>query len=134
MTSNVRKINDKDGNNKLWLIEKIQMVLFSTEIGLHVKSWDFKYGVLSLDSQMVNIHYHLKCQGIRENAGDNKLWLFRWIQMIVFATEMGYLHDKGWDLAHGVLFLDSQMVNIHYHLKYQENTDSAGDNKFSLIQ
>ena len=50
------------------------MVIYETEIGhLDEKRWDFKHYVLSLDSQMVNIHYHLKCQEITDNAGDNKL-------------------------------------------------------------
>ena len=50
---------------------------------LYDKGLDFKCGALSLDSQMVNIHYHLKCQDIRDNAGDNKLWLFQSIQKVV---------------------------------------------------
>ena len=37
------------------------------------KGLDFMHGFLSFDSQMVNVNYKLKCQGIRENAGDNKL-------------------------------------------------------------
>ena len=40
---------------------------------LYDKGLDFKRGALSLDFQMVNIHYHLKCQDITDNAGDNKL-------------------------------------------------------------
>ena len=40
---------------------------------LYDKGLDFKCGALSLYSQMVNIHYHLKCQDITENVGDNKL-------------------------------------------------------------
>ena len=49
------------------------MVVFATEMG-HVdeKRRDFKHGVLSLVLQMVSIHYHLKCQDIKDNAGDNK--------------------------------------------------------------
>ena len=50
---------------------------------LYDKGLDFKYGALSLDSQMVNIHYHLKYQDITDNAGDNKLWLFQSIQKVV---------------------------------------------------
>ena len=30
---------------------------------------------------------------------------------------------------HGVLSLDSKMVNIHNHLKCHDNTDNACDNK-----
>ena len=50
--------------------------------------------------------------------------------MVVSATEMGHLDIKKWDFKHGVLSLDSQMVNIHYHLKYQDITDNGGDKKF----
>ena len=50
---------------------------------LYDKGLDFKCGALSLDSQMVNIHYHLDCQDITDNAGDNKLWLFQSIQKVV---------------------------------------------------
>ena len=83
---------DNGSDNKLWLIQSIQIVVFATEMG-HIdnKGWDFKYGVLSLDLKMVIIHYHLKYQDITENAGDNKLWLFKSIQMVVFATEMGIM-------------------------------------------
>ena len=49
--------------------------------------------------------------------------------MLVFATEMGRLDDKRWDFKHGVVSRDSQMVNIHYHLKCKDITDNAGDNK-----
>ena len=49
--------------------------------------------------------------------------------MVVFATEMGNLDDKGLDFMHGFLSLDFQMVNIHYHLECQDITDNAGDNK-----
>ena len=128
-------IIDHAGDNKTLLMQKIQMVFFATEIGhRHVKWWDFKYGVLSLDSQMVNIHYHLKCQGIRENAGDNKPLLIQKIQMVVFATEMGNLDDKGLDFMHGFLSLDSQMANIHYHLKCRGIKENAGDNKLWLFR
>ena len=103
---------------------------FSAEIGhLDDKNVDFKHVVLSLNWQMVNIHYHQKCQDITDNAGDNKLWLIQKIQMVVFATEIGHFYDKGGDFKHAVLFLDSQMVSIHYHLKCQDITDNAGDNK-----
>ena len=123
-------ISDHAGDNKPLLIQKIQMVVLATEIGhRHVKWWDFKYGVQSLDSQMVNIHYHLKCQDITDNAGDNKPLLIQKIQMVVFATEIGHLHFKWWDFKYGVLSLDSQIVNIHYHLKCQDITDNVGDNK-----
>ena len=47
---------------------------------------------------------------------------------------MGNLYDKGLDFKCGALSLDSQMVNIHYHLMCQDNIDSAGDNKLSQIQ
>ena len=47
---------------------------------LYDKGLDFKCGALSLDSQMVNIHYNLECQDITDNTGDNKLWLFQSIQ------------------------------------------------------
>ena len=50
---------------------------------IYDKGLDFKCGVLSLDSQMVNIHHHLKCQDITENVGDNKLRLFQSIQKVV---------------------------------------------------
>ena len=40
---------------------------------LQDKGLYFKCGAMSLDSQMVNIHYHLKCQDITDNACDNKL-------------------------------------------------------------
>ena len=83
---------------------------------------------------MLSIHYHLKCQDITDNWSDNKLSMIQSIQMVVFAIEMGYLDDKGLDFMHGFLSLDSQMVNIHYHQKCQDNADSAGDNKVSLIQ
>ena len=49
------------------------MVVFATEMG-HVddKRRDLKHGLLSLDLHLVNIHYHLKCKDIKDNAGDNK--------------------------------------------------------------
>ena len=128
-------ITDTVGDNKLWLFKSIQNVVFATEMGnLDDKGLDFMHCFLSFDSQMVNVNYKLKCQGIRENAGENKLWLFRSIQMVVFTTEIGHLDDKGWDFEHRVLFLDSQMVNIHYHLDCQDITDNAGDNKLWLFQ
>ena len=128
-------ITDNAGDNKPLLIQKIQMVVIATEIGhLHFKWWEFKYGVLSLDSQMVNIHYHLKCQDIADNAGDNKPLLIQKVKMVVFATEIGHLHFKWWDFKYGVLSLDSQIVNIHYHLKCQDITDNVGDNKRWLLQ
>ena len=40
---------------------------------LYDKELDFKCGALSLDSQMVNIHYHLECLDITDNGRDNKL-------------------------------------------------------------
>ena len=43
------------------------------------------------------IHYHLECQDITDNGSDNKLWLILSIQLVVFATEMGDIDDKGWD-------------------------------------
>ena len=110
------------------------MVVFATEMGyLDDKGWDFKHGVLSLDSQMVNIHYHLKCQDITDNVGDNKLWLFMSIQNVAFATEMDNLGDKGLDFMQGFLSLDSQIANIHYHLKCQDIIDNVSDNKLWLI-
>ena len=122
-------ITDNVGDNKLWLFWSIQMVVFATEMRyLDDKGWDFVHSVLFLDSQMVNIHYHLKCQDITDNVGDNKLWLFWSIQIVVFATEMGNLDDKGLDFMHGFLSLDSQMANIHYHLKWQDITDNGSDN------
>ena len=54
--------------------------------------------------------------------------------MAVFATEMSYLDDKRSDFEHGVLFLDLQMVKIHYHLKCQDITDNVSDNKLWMIQ
>ena len=33
---------------------------------------------------------------------------------------MGNLYDKGLDFKCGALSLDSQMVNIHYHLNYRQ--------------
>ena len=81
---------------------------------------------------MVNIHYHLKCQDITDNAGDNKLWLIQNIQMVFFATEIAHLHVKWWDFKHGVLSFDSQMANIHYHLKCQDIIDNGSDNKLWL--
>ena len=77
---------------------------------------------------MVNIHYHLKCQDITDNAGDNKLWPIQKIQMVLFATYMGHLDDNRWDSKHGALSLDSQKVSIHYHLKCQGIRDNAADN------
>ena len=128
-------ITDNGSDNKLWLIKSIEIVVFATEMG-HIdnKGWDFEHGVLFLDSLIVNIHYHFKCQEITDKEGDNELWLFQWNQMVVFATEMGKLDDKGLDFMHGFLLLDSQMVNIHYHLKCHYITDNAGDNKLLLIQ
>ena len=139
------------------------MVVFATKMGyLDDKGWEFEHGVLFLHSQMVNIHYHLMYQDNTNNAGDNKhwlpdliqfkrsllhlkwvftdngsyikLWLIQSIQIVVFATEMGHIDNKGWDFENGVLFLDSLMVSIHYHLKCQEITDNAGDNKLWLMQ
>ena len=50
------------------------MVVFSTEMGhLDDKKRDFKQGALSLNWQIVSIHYYLECQDIIDNAGDNKL-------------------------------------------------------------
>ena len=92
------------------------------------------HGFLSLDSLMKNIHYHLKCQDITDNAGDYKLWLIQKIQIVVFATEMGNLDDKGLDFLHGFLSLDSQMVNVHHHLKCQGIRKNAGDNKLWLFR
>ena len=80
------------------------------------------------------IHYHLECQDITDNAGDNKLWLFQSIQKVIQPIEMGNLDDKGLDFKCGALSLDSQMVNIHYHLECQDITDNAGDNKLWLFQ
>ena len=128
-------ITDNAGDNKIWLIEKIQTVVFPTEMcHLHVKWWDFKHGVLSLDSQMVHINYHLKYQEITDNAGDNKLWFLQSIHHVDFATQIGHLDDNRWDFMHGVVSLDSQMVSIHYYLKCQDITGNAGDNKPWLIQ
>ena len=111
-------------------MQSIQNVVFTSEMGnLDDKGLDFMHGFLSFDSQMVNIHYHLKCQDITDNAGDNKPLLIQKIQMVVFATEIGHLHFKWWDFKYGVLSLDSQIVNIHYHLKCQDITDNVGDNK-----
>ena len=59
------------------------------------------------------IHYHLKCQDITDNGSDNKLWLTQSIQIVVFASDIGHIDNKGWDFEHGGLFLHSQMVNIH---------------------
>ena len=57
------------------------------------KGSDFEHGVLFLDSQMVSSKYHLKCQEITDNAGDNKPWLFQSIQMVLVSPEMGNLDD-----------------------------------------
>ena len=55
-------------------MQSIQNVVFATEMdNLDDKGLDFMNGFLSFDSQLVNVNYKLKCQGIRENAGDNKL-------------------------------------------------------------
>ena len=73
------------------------IVRFSAEIGhLDDKNVHFKHVVLSLIWQMVNIHYHLKCQDITENLSDNKLWLIQSIQTVASATEMGLSDDKEW--------------------------------------
>ena len=37
------------------------------------KGLDFMHGVVTLDSHMVSIHYHLKCQDITDNARDTKV-------------------------------------------------------------
>ena len=128
-------INDNGSDNKLWLIQSIQIVAFASEMDyIDNKGWIFVHGVLFLDSLMVNIHYHLKCQDITDNVGDKKLWLVQWIQNVVFATEMGNLDDKGLDFMHGFLSSDSQMVNVHYHLKCQGIRENAGDNKLWLLR
>ena len=59
-------------------MQSIEMVVCATEMG-HTDSnrWDFNHGVLSLNSQFASIHYHLKCQGIRDNAADNEIWLIQ---------------------------------------------------------
>ena len=49
--------------------------------------------------------------------------------MVVFATEIGHLDDKGLDFMHGFLSLDSLMKNIHYHLECPDITDNVRDNK-----
>ena len=127
-------ITDHTGDNKLWLFQSIQMVVFATEMGyLDDKASDFEHGVLFLDSLMVHIHYHLKCQEITDNEGDNKLWLMQSIQMVVFATDMGRLDDNRLELKHGALWLDSLMKNLHYHFKCQDITENAGDNKHWLF-
>ena len=73
---------------------------FAAEMGhLDDKNWDFKHGVVSLDSQMVTIHYHLECQDITHNGSDNKLWLMQSNQMVLFANKMGNLDDKKLDFS-----------------------------------
>ena len=42
-------------------------------IHLDTNRQDFKHGLLYECLQIVNIHYHFKCQDITDNAGDNKL-------------------------------------------------------------
>ena len=49
--------------------------------------------------------------------------------MVVFATKIGHFYDNGGDFEQGALSLNWQMVSIHYHLKCQDITDNAGDNK-----
>ena len=128
-------ITDNAGHNKLWLMQSIQIVVCATEMGhIDSKRWAVNHGLLSFNSQMVSIHYHLKCQEITDNEGDNKLWLMQSIQMVVFATDMGHLDGNRWDLKHGALWLDYLMKNIHYHLKCQAITDNARDNKRWVMQ
>ena len=130
-----QEITDNAGDNKLWLFQSIQMVVVAPEMrNLDGKGSDFEHGVLFLDSLMVHIYYHLKCQEITDNEGDNKLWLMESIQMVVFATDMGHLDDNRWDLKHGAMWLDSLMKNNHYHLKCQDITDNARDYKRWVMQ
>ena len=78
---------------------------------------------------MVYFQYHLNCQYITDNGGDNEISQKISVQWIVFASEIIRLDEveRIWDLF--LPQLAEYMVYFQYHLNCQYFTDNGGDNE-----